>query len=81
MHLEKGGILLYFLRRQIEKTREKWYFCDNGKKIVVYPEGGDDNEFHCVKCSDDAEDYPRGTFYADMSEYKSSDIINYYEVI
>ncbi|MBO5996704.1 MAG: hypothetical protein J6P77_05655 [Acetobacter sp.] len=80
-HLEKGAILRYFLDYQEEETGKTWYFEDTGKEIVVYPEDGDVNEFHCVQCSDDAEGYPRGTFYADMSEYESSDIINYYEVI
>ena len=35
-HLEKGGILLYFLRRQIEKTEKKWYFRDTGKKNCCF---------------------------------------------
>lgn len=80
-HLEKGGILLYFLDCQTEKTGETWYSRDTGSKIVVYTKNSHKEEFHCVKYSDEAEDYHKGTFYADMSEYKNSGLISYYEVI
>lgn len=80
-HLEKGGILLYFLDCQTEKTGKTWYSRDTGSKIVVYTKNSHEEEFHCVKYSYEAKDYPIGSFYADMSEYENSDLISYYEVI
>ena len=79
-HLEKGGMLLYFVDSQTEKTGKKWFYKDTGSKIVVYTQDGYKKEFHCIRCSDDAKGYPKGTFYADMSEY-NLDRIRYYEVI